>query len=123
MVEGTRVFTIFLVKGNRYHLDLAMLMVSWAFSRGLFKCETIEELYNGEEFWVPLDDSKIDLPVFLKVDNAGMVIADTPMHERSLNPKLQDMCQRIGLYARNTVYSLRRTAIIETRRTEGTEVA
>jgi hypothetical protein len=123
VINATRVFTIFPVKSNRYHLDLAMIMTSWAFSRGVFKCETIEELYNGSDFWIPLNNSKQDLPVFLKVDNAGMVIAGAAMHERSLNPKLQDICQRIGLYARNTLYSLRRTAIIETRRSAGTEQA
>lgn len=123
VVEGTRTFTIFAVNGDRYNLDLAMVMTSWAFSRGLFKCQTIEELYQGQEFWVPRNESMNENPVFLKVDNGGMIIPNAAMHERSLNPKLQEMCSRVGLYSRNTIYSLRRTAIIETRRTEGTETA
>lgn len=45
------------------------------------------------------------------------------MHESSLNPQLQKMCELVGLFARNTMYSLRRTAITEVRRDSGTEAA
>ena len=40
-----------------------------------------------------------------------------------MNVKLREMCDTVGLLDRNTLYSFRRAAIIETRRTMGTEVA
>jgi hypothetical protein len=45
------------------------------------------------------------------------------MRSGALNPKLQDWCIEIGLFARNTYYSFRRTAIVETRRRDGSEAA
>lgn len=45
------------------------------------------------------------------------------MRIHALNPKLQQLCVGVGLIERNTYYSLRRTAIIETRRKHGTEAA
>jgi hypothetical protein len=45
------------------------------------------------------------------------------MLNHALNAKLQQICTGIGLLERNTYYSLRRTAIIETRRSHGTEKA
>lgn len=38
-----------------------------------------------------------------------------PMRVMELNPKLQQLCLRIGLLERNTYYSLHRAALIEVR--------
>jgi hypothetical protein len=45
------------------------------------------------------------------------------MSYNALNPKLQDVCLRIGLWAYNTMYSFRREAISNTRRRSGVERA
>jgi hypothetical protein len=45
------------------------------------------------------------------------------MQMDALNEKLNKLCVSIGLTERNTYYSFRRSAIIETRRKHGTEVA
>jgi hypothetical protein len=45
------------------------------------------------------------------------------MKESSLNPKLREICDLVGLFERNTMYSFRRTALVESRRTSGTEFA
>ncbi len=45
------------------------------------------------------------------------------MHESALNLRLQEMRDAIGLFQRDTMHSLRRTAILETRRKEGTKLA
>jgi hypothetical protein len=46
-----------------------------------------------------------------------------PMREAALNPAITIIAGEIGLWARNTTYSFRTTAIVETRRVEGTEFA
>jgi hypothetical protein len=45
------------------------------------------------------------------------------MKQTSLNDRLQLTCSDVGLYQRLTMYSWRRTAILETRRAEGIEAA
>jgi len=115
-IDAKRTFTVLPVNGDRYHLDLAMVMTSLAFYRGVFKCSTVEELYNGKEKYIPRNEDMNSAPVFLKADKAGMLVDGVPMHEREINPKLQETCSRIGLYARHTIHSFRRTSIIEEHR-------
>lgn len=115
-IDAKRTFTVLPVNGDRYHLDLAMVMTSMAFSRGVFKCSTVEELYSCKEKFIPRNEDMNSAPVFLKADNAGMLVDGVPMHEREINPKLQETCSRIGLYARHTIHSFRGTSIIEEHR-------
>jgi hypothetical protein len=61
--------------------------------------------------------------VFVAANQAGGIDVFKPMRSSALNPKLQDLCISIGLLARNTYYSFRRTAIVETRRKHGSEAA
>lgn len=56
-------------------------------------------------------------------NKGGALEADQPMQSNALNEKLSKLCVSIGILARNTYYSLRRSAIIETRRKHGTEAA
>ncbi|CAN9084703.1 unnamed protein product [Alternaria alternata] len=87
---------------ERLEFDLALILLGIACQRGLF-VQTLE--------------------VFVQADQAGNLHPDKEMPSSALNPKLQQLCTGVGLLERNTYYSLRRTAIVETRREHGTEKA
>lgn len=76
-----------------------------------------------ETFMVPKNTNVNDQPVFLRAIRDGTLIVEEAMKEHSLNEKLKLLCEGVGLFARFTMYSFRRTAIIETRRHEGAEAA
>jgi len=120
--SGVKTFVILPLESNRYHQDLALLLLSLAFSRGLFEYENLYELFNGDERNIQQTEAVSGLPVFLASTQAGL-IHDEPMHEKALNGKLRAMCDMVGLYGRNTIYAFRRGAIVDTRRKLGTEAA
>lgn len=121
---GRREFNILPLTSNRYHLDVALMLLAWAFQRGLFtEHQSLDSLFSGTEKYIQKDPSVEQEAVFLAADNSGNVVTSKPMHERSLNPKLQSMCTLAGLYRYNSCYGFRRAAIISTRRKHGTERA
>ncbi|KAF1953205.1 hypothetical protein CC80DRAFT_507400 [Byssothecium circinans] len=108
-----------------------------AYERGLFS-QSLDEILDGKPNGIVLRtnpdiasqavswSTKLLLSwidVFISANQAGSLVPDKPMTEKALNPKLAKLCASIGLLERNTYYSLRRTAIIETCRGAGTEVA
>lgn len=60
--------------------------------------------------------------MFVACDQTESIVVDQLMRELSLNPKLQTICTSVGLLEHDTMYSLRRFAIVETGRSEGTEL-
>lgn len=121
-VSGERQFTILPLQSNRYHHDLALILVSLAFSRGLFEYESLHELFNGDERNIQQGETVSALPVFLASNQTGL-IPTQPMHEKVLNGKLRAMCDMVGLFGRNTIYVFCRGAIVDTRCKLGTETS
>lgn len=99
-------------------------MTAIAFERGLFLQEykTIESLHSIKTFNLPKEPTVNEKAVFLK-SHSRRSLGDIPMREGSSNDKLRLVCDNVGLLRRFTMYSFRRTAIIETRRDEGTKEA
>jgi hypothetical protein len=64
-----------------------------------------------------------DRPVFLASNQSGTLNPTEPIHKKALNSKLREMCDLVGLYRRNTIYSFRRGAIVDQRRKRSTEAA
>lgn len=124
ILPGQRKFTVFPLNSSQYHMDLALLVIGLAFSRGLFSDHpTIESLWNGTEKFLKVNSKVADQAVFIAAGQDENLRADNPMRENAINIKLQEMCAQVGLLSRNTVYAFRRTAIVETRRKHGTERA
>ena len=122
-IPGNRIFTILPLNSDDYHFDLALLMTALAYSRGLFaNVDSPEQLFAGTLAKVP-KIADIDRQAVFLASNQAQTLEDRPLHERKLTPKLQEMCNAVGLLQRNTMYSLRRTAITESRRKHGTEHA
>lgn len=86
-------------------------------------CSTLEELFNSEMVYPPLNDDVNKQPVFLQATNKDEKLQPIAMRLSSVNDKLQKICTDHGYYGRNTMYSFRRTSLIETKRKHGTEVA
>ncbi|KAK6429522.1 hypothetical protein LTR95_014330 [Oleoguttula sp. CCFEE 5521] len=122
-VEGTRVVTIFPLNGRRHHLDLALLLTSLAWSRGAFTAASVRELYESNLLFLPMNSEVAEQPVFVASNQASDLIPTRAMTEIQLSPKVQSICVAVGLLGRNTIYSFRRTAIVDTRRKHGTEVS
>lgn len=111
------------LQSDKYHLDLALLLISLAVSRGLFGC-SVEELFDGTARIIPQIPAISSQAVLVAgTQSVGVIVPTEAMRERALNPMLQEVCTAVGLLQRNTMYSLRRTAIIETRRKHSTETA
>ncbi|KAK4569751.1 hypothetical protein LTR86_002720 [Recurvomyces mirabilis] len=126
IVQAAKKFTFLPAKGSDYEFDLSALFVGLAFSRGLFdkKYRTVQDLHHGNEMFLQLNPPIAKQAVFVQAEpQSGALAVEHAMKERPLNEKLQQMCRMTGLLNSFTMYSLRRTAIIETRRTEGTEMA
>lgn len=123
LVPGIRTFTFPPSSLDSYELDFSLLMVGIAWTRGLFQYSDIEELWNGTEVYLAKNADVDKQPVFVACKINGDLLATEAMREKALNPKLQELCHRVGLLHRNTLYSFRRTAITEVRRTIGTESA
>lgn len=122
-ISATRTFTIFPLNSDDYHFDLALLMTALAYSCGLFAdVGSPAELFAGALANLPKVADVDQQAVFL-ASNQSQALEQRPMNESQLTPKLQEMCNAVGLMERNTMYSLRRTAITESRRTHGTEHA
>jgi hypothetical protein len=64
-----------------------------------------------------------DYAVFAASDQSGNLNLAEGMREKALNGKLREMCDLVDLFGRNTTYSFRRGAIVDTRRKSGTETA
>jgi hypothetical protein len=122
-ISAERRFTILPLQSNHYHLDLALVLTALAFSRGLFHYESLQELFDDSPVHIKQVESVSKQAVFLASDQAGISVSRKPMRENSLNPKLREMCDLVGLYARNTVYGFRRGAIVDQRRKMGTEIS
>ncbi|KAK6431995.1 hypothetical protein LTR95_011842 [Oleoguttula sp. CCFEE 5521] len=125
MIEATKTFTFLPTRGSRLQFDLSAILLGLAFSRGLFdkKYETIADLHKSEEMFIAHNPTVAKQAVFVQVDQAGKLVVDRAMNEHTLNDKLREMCIMVGLLSHFSMYSLRRSAIIETRRSSGTEFA
>ncbi|KAF2279952.1 uncharacterized protein EI97DRAFT_477460 [Westerdykella ornata] len=123
MLYGSRDFTFIPTTGNRNHLDLASLLLGLAYLRGLF-VDPWDMIWHDDHVYLRKNPDVDEQAVFVAVDVQGRrLLLDTPMKENALNPKLGDMCIDVGLFQRNTMYSLRRAAISETKRRVGSESA
>jgi hypothetical protein len=122
-ISGERRFTILPLNSDRYHLDLALLLTALAFSRGLFPHESLDELFKGDEVHIEQNVRVSNEAVLLACNQAGITPGRKAMRENSLNPKLREACDLVGLVARNTVYGFRRGAIVDQRRKSGTETS
>jgi hypothetical protein len=92
-----------------------------AYERGLFT-KSLHELLEGDEQFLQTRPNVAKQPVFVLLNPSGRY-SDTGMKERLLNPKLQAMCLLVGLTKRNTIYSLRRTALSQMKVHYGSESA
>jgi hypothetical protein len=139
MIDGARVFKFMPTRGNLFEFDLALILFGLAFNRGLFGSRSLDDILDGDDLFPATDPIVAEqavgtsfnccIPtsnvakVFVAADQSGSLNADKPMREGALNDKLQRLCTAIGLFKRNTYYSFRRNAIVETRRKHGTEAA
>ena len=94
--SGNQKFNIMPLKDNTYRLDLALLLVFLAFSRGLFHYETLYELFNGTELNIQQVDEVADRAVFLTSNQSGTLNPTEPMHEKAPNAKLREMCDLVA---------------------------
>ena len=94
--SGNQKFNIMPLKDNTYRLDLALLLVFLAFSRGLFHYETLYELFNGTELNIQQVDEVADRAVFLASNQSGTFNPTEPMHEKALNGKPREMCDLVS---------------------------
>ena len=121
--SGNQSFFVLLLKSRIYYQDLALLLVCLAFSRGLFRYETMYELLNGTEMNIQQVEDMSDHSVFFASNQSGTLNPTEPMHEKALNGKLREMCDLVSLFRRNTIYSFCRGAIVDQRRKRGMEAA
>jgi len=121
--DGRKMFTFLPTRGERYELDVSAIILAIAFSRGLFPFATLEELLSHKRYYVPTLPEIAEQAVFVAADQANNIVPTEAMRSAVLNAKLNEMCVAVGLLEHNTMYSFRRTAIIDTRRKLGTEVA
>jgi len=121
--DGRKMFTFLPTRGERYELDVSAIILGIAFSRGLFPFATLEELLSDDQYYVPTLDEIAEQAVFVAADQANSIVPTQAMLSVALGVKLKQMCVAVGLLEHNTMYSFRRTAIIDTRRKLGTEVA
>jgi hypothetical protein len=121
-LDGKRYFTFIPSQTSRLEYDLSVLLLGLAYTRGLFP-QTLDEILCGKEAIIPTQPDVAQQAVFVASDADGGLDPKRPMRVSALNPKLQSICLEVGLLLHNTMYSWRRTAIIETRRAEGTELA
>ncbi|KAK4619465.1 hypothetical protein CLAFUW4_11424 [Fulvia fulva] len=122
-IEDKDCFTLPPSTGDQPELDLSLVLLSLAFDRGLFGSRTPEELWEGPEKYIEQDEDVANQAGFVQSDQAGVLDTELAMKEASLNPKLREMCQSVGLVARDSMYAFRRLAITEVRRGSGTEFA
>ena len=125
LLFGNKKFTFLPSSGNRYHLDVGTVLTAIALQRRLFHpILSWDELLTSQLFNIPKDPTVNQQAVFLaSAVGKNTLIPDKAMREAALNPALRIMADEVGLWSRNTTYSLRRTAIVETRRMKGTEFA
>jgi adenylylsulfate kinase-like enzyme len=93
-LQAQKSWTFVPSRSNRYEFDVGLLFIATAFSRGLFKYDTIEELLDGDEVHLPLNDDVNKQAVFLGSDRAEKLRPDVPM--RKFNPK-QCRCRQPNL--------------------------
>ncbi|KAF7943856.1 uncharacterized protein EAE97_005926 [Botrytis byssoidea] len=123
--DPQRTFTFLPIKTTRYHLDAAFVLTGLAFQRGLFGPEfpTIESLHLCKTFHIPKVDAVNANPVLLQTTKGDYLFENVAMREPALNPRLQTTLSALGFFQYFTMYSFRRTAIVDTRQVEGTEEA
>ncbi|TGO43982.1 hypothetical protein BCON_0680g00020 [Botryotinia convoluta] len=123
--DPQRTFTFLPTKTTRYHLDLAFILTGLAFQRGLFGPEfpTIESLHLCKTFQLPKVDRVNAHPILLQSTKGDTLFETKAMKTAGLNARLKTTLLTLGFVQRFTMYSFRRTAIIETRQNEGTEEA
>ncbi|CAN9083863.1 unnamed protein product [Alternaria alternata] len=122
-IDSSRTFTLLPTTSERLEFDLSLILFALAYERGLFGKGSLEEIWAGDEEEISVDPEVNKQAVFVASNQAGTLEVNKPMPYNALNTKLQQLCVSIGLTARNTYYSFRRSAIIETRRKHGTEAA
>lgn len=93
-VEYKRIFTFLPTRGHRFEFDLCLILLKPSMFR-----------------------------TFCSADQARSLDPNQQLSYSDISDKLKEMCLLIGLYKRNTFYSFRRTAIVETRRSRGSEAA
>ncbi|KAF7920463.1 hypothetical protein EAE99_008077 [Botrytis elliptica] len=123
--DPQRTFTFLPTKTTRYHLDLAFILTGLAFQRGSFGPEfpTIESLHLCKTFQLPKVDRINAHLILLQSTKGDSLFEAKAMKTAALNPRLSTTLLTLGFVQRFTMYSFRRTAIIETRQNEGTEEA
>jgi hypothetical protein len=112
------------IRGQHFQFDLSAMLLGLAFSRGLFKYKSLQDLHAGDEMFLAKDPKVNKQAVFVAAETqSGAIKVEQAMRLGAANPKLQDMCVKVGIASYVSLYALRRTAILEMRRTEGTEMA
>lgn len=108
LLFDTKMFTFLPSSGNRYHLDVATVLAALALERGLFYSITNwEDLVSSQLLNVPKDPLVDKQAVFLaSAVGKNQLMSDKPMREAALNPALRIMAGEVGLWSRNTTYSL-----------------
>lgn len=89
----------------------------------LIHYESLCESFNGTERNIQQVEIISDYAVFLASEKSGNPNIVEPMHEKTLNGMLREMCGLVGLFGRITIYSFRRGAIVDTNRKSGIETA
>jgi hypothetical protein len=120
--DASRSFTFLPTRGCRFEFDLALILFGLAFTRGLF-VGGLEDILNSDTLYIRTRPEIAAQAILVSSNQSGSINPDKPMLESALNEKLQILCRQIGLYRRNTYYSFRRTAIIETRRRSADNMA
>jgi hypothetical protein len=116
-------FTFIPTRGNRYEFDVSALMIVIAFEHGLFPFKTLEALHADRHVKVPVNAAVANQAVFVSANQDNGLDVTRAMKTDALNTKLHQVCTDVGILARNTMYSFRRSAIIDTSRKFGQDAA
>ena len=116
----SKLFTFLPGKIVRCHMDNSLILAAIASEWGIYpaKYASLELLHIYTTFYIPKAEEVYYLLVLLKANGDRFCYADA-MREHALNEKLQATYN----WADYLLYSLRRTVVIESRRTEGAEAA
>ncbi|KAI8940677.1 hypothetical protein NX059_001947 [Plenodomus lindquistii] len=114
-VERHKKFLFLPEASNRFELDLTLILLGLALERRLFP-GGLDYVTTTDDLFLKVDPVVNAQAVFVASDQSGQSLPDTPMSYNALNPKLSATCLEAGLPSRNTMYSFRRTRIIESKR-------
>ncbi|KAF2098686.1 hypothetical protein NA57DRAFT_56333 [Rhizodiscina lignyota] len=119
--DGTKQFRLPPSK-SLYEFDFSFVFFAIAFERGLFGSD-LQTLYSGDGLFLRKNVEVNHQAIFLTPGANEKLDSNVPMLSSAVNAKLGQMCELVGIMGRNTIYSFRRTAIVEPRRFHGTELA